>query len=201
MSAEPCGGCGSASPRARSWSGPEPKPAALAALADSALVHLDVREDVRRGQEPFFRIMGAVKTLRLGQALVLRAPFEPRPLYDVLAGRGFAHWTERHGADDWSVWFYREGDTSVPAGETESAPAAGAECITVDVRGLEPPQPMVRVLEALDALGAGQRLEVIHDRRPLFLYPQLNDRGFLHSTDEPEPGVVRISIRRGEPTR
>jgi uncharacterized protein (DUF2249 family) len=55
---------------------------------------------------------------------------------------------------------------------------------------------MVRVLEALDALPPGATLEVIHDRRPMFLYPQLDRRSFAHETDEPEPGVVRIRIRR-----
>lgn len=198
MSPESCGGCGSAPSRAPAWSGPTPKPAVLADLTDPGLVRLDVRDDVRRGQEPFFKIMGAIKALEPGQALILRAPFEPRPLYDVLGGRGFAHWTERHAADDWSVWFYRE---APEAGEARARTDAHAERIVVDVRGLEPPQPMVRVLEALDGLGVGQRLEVIHDRRPLFLYPQLDERGFVHATDEPEPGVVRITVRRGEPGR
>jgi hypothetical protein len=31
----------------------------------------------------------------------------------------------------------------------------------------------------------------------VFLYPQLDERGFLHETDEPAPGVVRIAIRCG----
>jgi tRNA 2-thiouridine synthesizing protein A len=66
----------------------------------------------------------------------------------------------------------------------------------IDVRGLEPPEPMVRVLEELKWLQPGQRLEVFHERRPMFLYPQLDDRGFSHETDEPEPGVVRIVIQR-----
>jgi len=43
-----------------------------------AQVHLDVREDIQRGQEPFARIMTAVKALASDQALVLRVPFEPR---------------------------------------------------------------------------------------------------------------------------
>ena len=157
--------------------GREPRPAALAALPASAIVHLDVREDIARGAEPFAKIMGAVKSLDGGRVLVLRAPFEPFPLYDVLGKRGLAHWTERHAADDWSVWFY---------------PAS----TILDVRGLEPPQPMVVVLEALERLAPGDRLEVIHDRRPMFLYPQLDERGFAHETDESEPGVVRIVIRR-----
>ena len=70
--------------------------------------------------------------------------------------------------------------------------------VDLDVRGLEPPAPMVRVLEMLDRLAPGQRLEVRHDRRPVFLYPQLDERGFAHETDEPEPGLVRILIRRRE---
>jgi uncharacterized protein (DUF2249 family) len=66
----------------------------------------------------------------------------------------------------------------------------------LDVRGLEPPLPMLRVLEQLESLPAGQTLEITHDRRPLFLYPQLDKRGFGHETDEPEPGIVRIRIRK-----
>ena len=55
---------------------------------------------------------------------------------------------------------------------------------------------MMRVLERLDTLAEGARLEVIHDRRPRFLYPQRDERGFAHETDEPEPGMVRIRIRK-----
>lgn len=79
--------------------------------------------------------------------------------------------------------------------------AAGppARRVHLDVRGLEPPQPMVRVLEAAERLAPGGELEVRHDRRPTFLYPQLDERGFVHETDEPEPGLVRIRIRRGGP--
>ena len=160
-----------------------------------AQVHLDVREDMKRGQEPFARIMAAVKALAGDQALVLRVPFEPIPLYDVLGKRGFAHWTERRAPDDWSVWFYRD---AAPRREPVAVPATPARRRTVlDVRGLEPPQPMLRVLQEIDRLGPGAELEVHHDRRPMFLYPQLDERGFVHETDEPESGLVRILIRRG----
>jgi uncharacterized protein (DUF2249 family) len=71
-----------------------------------------------------------------------------------------------------------------------------ARRVHLDVRGLEPPQPMVRVLEAAERLAPGTELEVRHDRRPTFLYPQLDERGFVHETDEPEPGLVRIRIRK-----
>jgi len=173
-----------------------PRPEALARLGERDLVRVDVRDDIRRGEEPFARIMAAVKRTAPGQALVLRAPFEPIPLYDVLGRRGFAHWTERHAADDWSVWFYRDGRGATAAAAPAAPAPAAARAVTLDVRGLEPPMPMMLVLERLDTLGAGEELDVIHDRRPVFLYPQLDDRGFAHETDEPEPGTVRIRIRR-----
>ncbi len=187
------------------------RPAALDRTPESAHVHLDVREDLRAGREPLARIQAAVAGLGPDGVLVLRVPFEPVPLYRVLGRRGFAHFAERRAADDWAVWFYRDaaaaaagGSAVEPGGATAAgagpggAPATGGEVPAVDVRGLEPPLPMVRVLEAVEALAPGQRLTVLHDRRPLFLYAQLDARGLGHTTEEPAPGIVRITIRRPE---
>lgn len=173
---------------------PAERPRPLVDLPASRRVHLDVRGDLRQGHEPFGRIMTAVDSLGVRDVLVLRAPFEPLPLYQVLGKRGLAHWTERHAADDWTVWFYR--DTPVRAVPTSAPGAAAHERYVLDVRGLEPPQPMLRVLQEIDRLGPEGELEVHHDRRPVFLYPQLDERGFLHETDEPEAGLIRILIRR-----
>jgi len=159
-----------------------PRPPGLETLRR---VDVDVRDDIRAGREPFARIMAAVKALGPDEALVLRAPFEPHPLYAVLGAQGFARWTERLAADDWRVWFHRRAANA----DTETSS-------TLDVRGLPPPEPMVRVLERLDRLAPGGTLTVLHERRPMFLYPQLDDQGFTHVTEEPEPGLVRIVIRR-----
>jgi uncharacterized protein (DUF2249 family) len=167
-----------------------PRPAALAAIPPGGRVDLDVRETLRRGGDPFAMIMATVAKLAREQVLVLRAPFEPVPLYHALGKRGFAHWTERHADDDWSVWFYR----GEPTPATSATAAAAGDAL--DVRGLEPPQPMVMVLERLEGLAPGQTLTVVHDRRPTFLYPLLDERGFTHQTEEPEAGLVRILIRR-----
>ncbi len=173
--------------------GAQPKPAVLSHVPESRQRHLDVREDIRRNREPFARIMAAVNALGADEVLALRAPFEPVPLYEVLGKRGLLHWTERHAPDDWFVWFYH-GATSL--GSTEAAPSK-PPARRIDVRGLEPPQPMVRILEELERLEPDQTLEVLHERRPVFLYPQLDERGFAHETEEPRPGLVRILIRRG----
>jgi uncharacterized protein (DUF2249 family) len=178
------------------------RPEVLDRSPESARVRLDVREDIRAGREPFARIMTAVDELLPDGVLVLRAPFEPAPLYRVLGRRGFAHWTECLGPDDWVVWFFRASETSESAEAAAAPPAtppAASSTVRVDVRGLEPPFPMVRVLESLETLASGQLLEVWHDRRPIFLYPQLEERGCRHLTDEPAPGLVRIFIWRPEP--
>jgi len=166
--------------------GGEP-PDGLARIPQARRVTLDVRENIRRGEEPLAHIMAVVGDLACDQALVVRAPFEPVPLYRVLGARGFHHWTERRSPDDWCVSFYRDVE-----------PGASTGGRVLDVRGLEPPEPMVRILDEVERLGPGALLEVRHERRPTFLYPQLDERGFAHETDEPEPGLVRILIRRRE---
>ena len=159
-------------------------------------VHLDVRDDIRLGEEPFARIMSTVKQLTPSQVLVLRAPFEPVPLYAALGKKGYAHRTERRAADDWCVSFYRAGVAELSGQGASPISGQADRPLVIDVRGLEPPGPMVRILEAIERLNTGEIIEVLHERRPLFLYPQLDERGFVHETDEPEAGVVRIRIRR-----
>lgn len=176
------------------------RPQALRRLTAANEVHLDVREDIRRGQEPFAKIMATVKALGPEQALVLRAPFEPVPLLAALGKRGFAHWSEQSAPDDWTVWFYREPSAAAEAvAGVRPAASADGDVPVLDVRGLEPPEPMVQILERLDTLRPGQRLVVLHARRPMLLYPQLDERGFQHETEEVEPGLVRIVVRRPAP--
>ena len=69
---------------------------------------VDVREDIRRGQEPFDRIMCAVACLGEDEELVIVNLFEPVPLYGVLAQQGFVHQTARTSDGDWRVTFRRE---------------------------------------------------------------------------------------------
>jgi uncharacterized protein (DUF2249 family) len=80
----------------------------FAAWRAQATVVLDVRPDLARGDEPFARILEAAVPLRLGEVLLLVAPFEPVPLYGVLAGRGFAHETLALASDEWVVRFTRQ---------------------------------------------------------------------------------------------
>jgi hypothetical protein len=49
--------------------------------------------------------MEAASTIQPGGILVIIAPFEPVPLYDVLAMRGFTHETVMVAANEWVVRF------------------------------------------------------------------------------------------------
>lgn len=71
------------------------------------MAQLDVREDLRRGLEPFQRIMTTVAALAPGEDFELIAPFEPFPLYTVLEQRGFDHETEQGNDGSWRVRFFR----------------------------------------------------------------------------------------------
>lgn len=68
----------------------------------------------------------------------------------------------------------------------------------LDNRGLMPPEPMMRVLEALEGMSADDELEVLNDRRPMFLFPLLEERGLICETEEYPDGHVKLRIRRKE---
>ncbi len=68
-------------------------------------VTLDVREDIREGREPFRKIMDAVSHLRDGDTFRLIAPFEPRPLINMLSAQGFTAVVTRRADDDFEVVF------------------------------------------------------------------------------------------------
>jgi uncharacterized protein (DUF2249 family) len=169
-----------------------------------AILELDVREDLRNGREPFSRIMASCGALPAGAALRLRAIFEPVPLYAVMAKKGFTHHTEQHGSEDWSVWFYPSAavDPAERGGAPAEAPVIAAgqaedgSVVVLDVRGLEPPEPMVRTLAALEDLPHGCTLVQVNERVPQFLLPQLEERGFTYEIREQSAELVRLFITR-----
>jgi len=68
--------------------------------------------------------------------------------------------------------------------------------IDLDVRGLQPPEPLERVLEALDRIGADDRIVVKFDRRPTPLYRILERNGCVHEEAQLDDAVFEVTIRR-----
>ena len=164
-------------------------------------VTVDVRDDIGSGREPFSKIMNAASALRTNEQLLLIAPFEPVPLFRVMEKQGFRHTVQSNQPGDWEVLFTRQSDApaaeAAPAATCSGASAPGATAIVeVDARGLEPPQPLVKILESLAALPAGAELRAWTDRRPMHLYAQLEERGFAAITEEQPDGTFYTHIRR-----
>lgn len=66
---------------------------------------LDVRPLVLRQRPPLPAILDAVARLGRGQALRLRVPFEPTPLYALLKQHGFQAEPRDCGDGSWEVTF------------------------------------------------------------------------------------------------
>ncbi len=66
----------------------------------------------------------------------------------------------------------------------------------LDNRGLQPPQPMIRTLKELEKMDIGEKLVIINDRRPMFLYEELDELGCLHETEAMDDGSYKITITK-----
>lgn len=164
-------------------------------------VTLDVREDLRLGREPFSEIMGTVARLRPEEQFLLIASFEPAPRFSVPGRQGFEHQSKRLQSGDWEVRFTRRpgapaafvAPAAPPCHVVKSEPA---DVVVVDARGLEPPQPMMKILEAVAAPPAGAMLAAHTERQPALLYPQLEQRGFACETTPQPDGSHLTHLRR-----
>jgi len=166
-------------------------------VMDKRIVTVDVREDIKNGREPFLRIMQAVSVLPADQKLLLITPFEPVPLYNVLGQRGFSHESRMVDEDVWEVLLERTPEATAPKPPPPINRKSGKVTgfVELDARGLEPPQPLVTILEALTGLPTGKGLRARTDRRPMHLYEKLEERGFAAESEEQSDGSFITFIR------
>lgn len=73
--------------------------------------------------------------------------------------------------------------------KTVGAPSAD-DIEFIDARELPPPKPLSETLERLPKLHENAMLVQLNDRKPQFLYPKLDDRGYTYETAAVEEGVV-----------
>jgi uncharacterized protein DUF1858/uncharacterized protein DUF2249 len=183
----------------------EPAPAALPtpdwvrALDPAAATALDVRPLLGSGEDPFAKIMAVVAKIAPGGTLILDAPFDPAPLRRVLVGKGFAEHAECLAPDHWRVYFRKAQAEARQA--TASAPGAARiwredGIAHIDVRGLNPPEPMLAILRLLERPDCSAKVIVHHEREPMFLYPELDERGWRHEIVAGDAGEVRLALTR-----
>jgi uncharacterized protein (DUF2249 family) len=166
----------------------------------STEIRLDVRPLLAAGQEPFGVIMNAVEQVPPGGVLVLDAPFDPAPLRNLLGGRGFTLAMEQLAEDHFRIRFQRQGVATPAAVVTDSVGAKiwrETEGVHIDVRNLTPPNPMVAVLRLIEQPDCGETVLIHHDREPVFLFPELDQRGWRWEAVPAEPPEFRYRLTRG----
>lgn len=141
--------------------------------------------------------------LPVGGHFVIVNDHDPEPLYYQFAARfpGAFEWTYLvAGPEEFHIRIKRTSAVPTrppvvppPVNCGSHRPAQGE----LDLRGLEPPEPMVRILSALEVLEPGVEMRATTDRRPVFLYPELEARGALYASVELEDGSWRTRIVRG----
>ncbi|MDD1534812.1 MULTISPECIES: DUF2249 domain-containing protein [unclassified Bradyrhizobium] len=162
-------------------------------------IDVDVRPILRAGGEPFSIIMATLERLAPGEGLRLYAPFKPVPLFDVMASRGFAHRAAELEGGEWEIRFMPD-DGSVEAAEPVFAASSEGDwpepAVHLDNRDLDPPEPMVRILAALERLAPGQTLSALLSREPVFLFRELTKRGHQwRGAFTPQKDSYQLTVR------
>ena len=86
------------------------RPKQLAGLGDDnpRVLALDLMPLAERKEDPLPVIMRGLRSLTVDRdVLLLTHPFDPIPLRDLLAHRGYASWAEERKPDHWYIYFYR----------------------------------------------------------------------------------------------
>lgn len=181
----------------------KPVPSFITSLKKEQLIELDVRPVIASGSDPLNIIMEKVKTILPGQVLKIINTFEPTPLVLMLEKKGFETYVDNVSDNLIETYFHKiEKNTSEEIKAEHTSPndwdnvlqKFGDNIQKIDVRQLEMPQPMLTILDALDHLQAGTALYVYHKRIPVFLLPELAQRGFDYRIKEIKDGEVHLLV-------
>jgi len=175
---------------------PAPTPAVTDPLRNPKVV-FDVREIP--GRVKHAQIFQRWKDLAVGQFFVLLNDHDPVPLRYQFDGefKGMFSWDYlEKGPEEFRVKItkLRALDGQSPVSATADKPGTGvatsvsADVQEIDVRGFEPPEPLVRILAALEALPAGVKLRALTDREPCHLFGEARERGFSTDCNEQPDG-------------
>jgi uncharacterized protein (DUF2249 family) len=138
--------------------------------------------------------------LPVGDYFVLVNDHEPVPLYYQFEAtfKGEFTWEKAGTSED--CFKIRIGRIAAAKGATPAVPQACAtpQATTgeLDVRGMEPPGPMVEILKAVEQLSSGATLRARTDRRPLHLFAELDTRGIRYNSESLADGSWLTTLNR-----
>lgn len=140
--------------------------------------------------------------LPVGSYFVLVNDHDPVPLYYQFAAMfpGAFTWDYlEQGPEEFQVKITKLLAVSAPESAPSScgsAPKHDESGEEVDARGLMPPEPLVRILAALESLPAGRRLRAITDREPCHLFGEAKERGFRFESQAQSDGSWLTTLER-----
>lgn len=177
-------------------------PAFFSSLKPDQIQELDVRPIIEAGEDPLSLISKTVKNIKQGNALKIINSFEPTPLLSLLKKQGFDSYVDTIDENLVETYFYKTSENSVDINkETEIKDGwdfylekYANNLETVDVRDLPMPQPMMTILSAIENLSVGKALFVYHKKIPVFLLPELKEKGFDFRIKEISENQVHLLI-------
>lgn len=147
---------------------------------------IDLGQLLLSGKSPFPVVESRVRALAPGESLLLRAPFEPLPLYAFLETWGAAFEVER------------QADGGVSIGVTKSAPEPVVPRY-LDLRRLPQAKVADAVVEAYRALASGHCLIVHLADSFERLTPELDERGIVWENQVQSDGTFHIYMLKDGP--
>jgi uncharacterized protein (DUF2249 family) len=145
---------------------PDFRPAWVDSLSPSCGLFLDIRPLTLKGLDPLQTVVRSTTELKPGQYLHLLLDVPPETFIRALDRLGFEGFSEiKHGI--WNAYF-RRGRDIIP----------GPLVLELDVRGLESPLPLLKVLESLPSISEGGVMKVLYPNRPDSLAEKMGAHGF-----------------------
>lgn len=178
----------------------EAEPTWFSAFDVGQALRIDVRPMIAAGKDPFRAVMALVDRVREEGGLIIDAPFNPTPLRRVLANLGFESYARAAGAAHVCL-FCRRTTAARRPDEPKVRRAPGEiwqadDGVHIEVRGLPLPKPMTAILRLIDSGAHEGTIVVHHDREPVYLFPELAERGWTHAIVAGDPGEIRLVLRR-----
>lgn len=148
---------------------------------------LDVRPLLKEGSDPLRIILNSLKTVRKGGVLSVKAPFLPIPLIHLLDEKGHKVYSRQCNSKLWSIDIVVGGNMS----EADSKPGE-----IEDLRELETPEPLERVLLALTSLEPGACYIARLPRFPRLLLPHLERHNVVYEILKSDDGSALLHIEK-----
>jgi uncharacterized protein (DUF2249 family) len=188
------------------------QPSIMSQSASSTVSDSNAVFDVRPipGRVKHAQIFQRWSDLPVGQFFILLNDHDPVPLryqFEAEFTNAFSWEYLERGPEEFRVKITKLEPTS-PVHLAASAPRSSVTATRptsagtvinvqeIDVRGFEPPEPLIRILDALESLPPGFTLRATTDREPCHLFGEAEQRGFRHDCHEQPDGSWITALTR-----